>query len=266
MDPSDIHIEDHPALESYLKVAVSFVQGLLRLTRAKAAHFRLLSALSMFRDSGGAGLDGPGKDVLSHLAEIKFASFDSLTYVTDLSHLIYATSLLDTFLSETTLFLFLLHPQSMGKNQQVPLRMVIDANSRHETLTAAARARTREISYLPFLGRLQFLRDTFGLEIALSSQAEESLEHYSSLRNTAVHDQGIFELLLDENGCVASRQKTCPRHPSKISADDIDKATGSYEQVVSSVTKAVCSQVLRSGDHPAVKALMAPFTRKDGEE
>jgi len=90
---------------------------------------------------------------------------DSHTYVTDLSHLIYATSLLDTFLSETTLFLFLLHPLSMGKNQQVPLRMVIEASSRNETLTQAARARTREISYLPFLGRLQFLRDTFGLRL-----------------------------------------------------------------------------------------------------
>src|SRR5258707_2024871 len=113
-DQSELRVEYHPALESYLTVAFSFVQGLLRLTRAKAAHFRLLSAISSFRESGCVGLDSPGRGALSHLAKIEYASFDSYKYVTDLSHLIYATSLLDTFLSETTLFLFLLHPLSMG--------------------------------------------------------------------------------------------------------------------------------------------------------
>lgn len=142
----------------------------------------MMCALTEFHASGRPGLDGPGKNVLLHLARIKYSAYDSLKYVTDVSHLIYATSLLDTFLSETTLFLFLLHPLSMGKNQQIPLRTIVDAASRNEALTEAARARTREVSYLPFPAGVQFLRDTYGLSIGLSPEAEESLEHYSSVR------------------------------------------------------------------------------------
>lgn len=262
MDQSEIPAE-HPALRSYMKVAVSFLHGLVRLTGSEAVHYRLVSALRSFRNSGRLGFDGLGQEAVSHLTMIQPENLDCHIYVSDLSHLIYATSLLDTFLSETTLFLFLLHPLSMGKNQQVPLRMVIDAHSRNETLTEAARTRTREISYLPFLGRLQFLRDTFGLEIVLGSQAEESLEHYSSVRNTAVHDQGVFELSLAEDGCVMAKQKTCAVHPSKITADDVDRATNSYRHVASLVSKAVFSQVLKADGHPAVAGLTETIVRAD---
>src|SRR6266436_4185282 len=74
MDQSEVRVEHHPALESYLKVAFSFMQGLVRLTGARAAHFRLLCALSSFRDSGCVGLDGLGKDALRHLAKIEYGS------------------------------------------------------------------------------------------------------------------------------------------------------------------------------------------------
>ena len=90
----------------------------------------------------------------------------------------------------------------------------------------------------------------------LSSQAQDSLEHYSSVRNTVVHDQGIFELHLDENGNVASRQKTCPRHPSPITEDDVGKAHDGYREVVYAVTKAVFSQVLKADTHPTAMSLL----------
>ena len=244
-----------PSLKSFLDVALSFKQGIYRFWGAEAAVSRLMCALGECRISESAGLDGPSSNVLQQLARIPYSSYDSLAYVTNVSHLVYATTLLDTFLSDTTLFLFLLIPQSMGKNQQVPLRTLIDASSRNAALSQAAMARSREIGYLPLSGRIQFLRDTFGLQIELSKDTEYALDHYSSTRNAAVHDQGIFELKLDENGSVVTRQKTCPLHPTNITGDDVHNAINAYEQVVLSVAKAVFTQVLKQQDHPAVQKL-----------
>ncbi len=242
-----------PALKSYLDVAYSFTQGLLRIWGAEAAFARLMCALTEFRSSGRAGLDGPASAVLQHLDRIPYSSYDALAYVTNVSHLVYATTLLDTFLSDTTLFLFLLIPHSMGKNQQVPLSTVIQAASKNEALTQAALARSREIGYLPFSGRLQFLRETFGLSLDIDAEAAQALDHYPSVRNTAVHDQGVFKLLLDDNGIVTSKQKTCPLHPTKVTGDDVHKAIHAYETVVRTVAASVFKQVLKQADHPAVQ-------------
>lgn len=251
-----------PPLRSYLDVATSFVEGLLRIWGAEAASARLMCALVEFHGLGGAGLDGPGAPALDHLARIPFDSYDALAYVTNVSHLVYATSLLDTFISDTTLFLFLLIPKSMGKNQQIPLRTIIEASSRNDALTLAASGRTREISYLPFPGRIDFLRDTFGLALNLSSEETDALMHYSSVRNTAVHDQGIYELGLDENGSVVSRKKACPRHPTSVSGEDVHKAIHVYDGVAREIACAVFTQVLKAGSCEAVQS----FIKKRGRQ
>jgi hypothetical protein len=241
-----------PELKTYLDVAWSSTEGLLRLWGAEAASSRLMCALTLFHASGRTGLEGPSAEILDHLARIPYSSYDALAYVTDVSHLVYATTLLDTFLSDTLLFLFLLNPQSMGKNSQVPLRTIIQATSRNEALTQAAVSKAREISYLPFPARIQFLTDTFGLKIELTPDAAEALNHYPSIRNTAVHDQGIYEIRLEENGQVTSKQKTCRRHPTRVGNDDVFKAIKGYEKVVGAVAQAVFFQVLKETSHPAV--------------
>ncbi|HEV2177615.1 MAG TPA: hypothetical protein VGW33_10515 [Terriglobia bacterium] len=155
------------------------------------------------------------------------------------------------------MFLFLLFPSSMGKNQQVPLRTLIDAASRNEALTRAAAARTREVSYLGFDARIEFLRDSFGLAIALDPKTTEALAHYSSVRNAAVHDQGIFELRLDDSGQVSFHQKACPRHPTPVSGDDVTKAIEAYKKVAAAVAEAVMSRILKAPHHPALQTLLA---------
>ena len=57
-------------------------------------------------------------------------------------------------------------------------------------------------------------------------------------------------------------KRRAPRHPSKVTADDVDKASGSYPQVVNSVTKAVCSQVLKAEGHPAMRVFVAALARE----
>ena len=92
--------------------------------------------------------------------------------------------MLDTFLSDTTLFLFLLFPVAMGKNKQIPLKTIIDATSRNDAITRAAHSPTREISYLDFPARVQSLREMFGLILPLSPEVEDALAHFPTVRNS----------------------------------------------------------------------------------
>ncbi len=258
-EPPDVD----PALKCYLTLAYSLTHGLIRIWSAEAASARLACACAEFHTTGREGLDGPGANALGHLAKIDFETFDAWSYVTNISHLVYATTILDTFLSDTTLFLFLLFPNSMGKNQQVPLRKVIDARSRTEVITQAAATRTREISYLPFPARLQFLVETFGLKVDLTAEQNHALEHYPSIRNTAVHDQGLFELSVDENGRPVSKPKSCPRHPTVMDPDDVQKSIRAYQGIARTVAAAVCCQVLRQQDHPLVKQFIVNTLREE---
>jgi hypothetical protein len=249
----DLH---EAAVKSYLMVATSFLEGLLRLWNAAAAYSRLSLALLQFHSLPKGTLSGVAAGVAETLSGLDYDRYDALEYVSNVSHLVYATTLLDTFLSDTTLFLFLLNPRSMGKNQQISIQMLIDASSRADALTRAAVKRTKEIGYLAFPDRIEALRQTFGLEISISADTAEALVHYPSIRNTAVHDQGIFELALDSGGAVLARQKTCRLHPTPIASGDINKAIRSYEAVGVSIAKPVFVQVLKEPEHVFLKKVI----------
>ncbi len=243
--------------EIYAAILQSFLLGMMRFWGAEAAGARLICALMAFRSKGEPEIEANEyADALGHLAKVSRSSLDSLSYITNISHLVYATTLVDTFLTDTTVFMFLMFPQAMGKNQQISLASLLAHDSRHEVITEAAARRAREIAYLPFAGRIEFLRTTFGLEVTLDDETVRALDHYPSARNTAVHDQGVFEILLDEKGQLISRQKTCRRHPTRVKDDDVRKAAEAYKAVAAAVATAVMVQVLKAGDHPALKAML----------
>ncbi len=248
-------------LETYLNIAFSFSQGVVQIWGAQAACTRLMRALEGFHALAQPWNENPASAVLQQLARVPYNSIEPLSYVTKVSHLVYATTLFDTFLSETTQFLFLLRPHALGESQPVPLRALLDAASKGEAISQAAFARTRELGYLPFAERIQFLRETFGLEIALLADTAEGLAHYSSARHNAANDQEIFPFRLDERGNVVptkkvsrkvSRQDAARRRSTK----DVRRALDSYEQAARAVAGAVFTQILKQGDHPAVQLVL----------
>ncbi|MGA2958826.1 MAG: hypothetical protein ABSF48_24300 [Thermodesulfobacteriota bacterium] len=246
----------HPA-DIYGEVVLSFLLGSLRLWRAAAAAHRLNCALCSFHVTGENVIQGhPYQNTLNHLAKIPRSSYDSLQYITNVSHLVYATTLLDTFLTDTTLFLFLSFPQSIGTNYQVSLSTLLASSSRSEVLTVTAIKKAREISYLPFLGRIDYLRKTFGLDISMPSSVSDALEHYPSIRNTVLHDQGVFEITLADDGSIQSRQKTSPHRPTQVNTTDVETAANSYEKVVLTIARAIIIQVLKAPNHPVLESLL----------
>lgn len=242
---------DQP-LRSYLQVVLSFSEGLLRIWGAEAAYARLSCALIAFHALGRPGLDGPAAEVLQHLEKVRFSSFESMAHVTDVSHLIYATSLFDSFLSDTTVFLFLLIPRAMGKNQQVSLHVLVEASSKTELISELAVARSREIAYLPIAGRLQFLRHTFGLKIAVDDGTLALISNFTAIRNEAVHDQSIFKLRLGEDGAVSAT----PRVLAKLAYEELHVAIDIYGKVARAVYDPVFRQILKASDHPTVSQLL----------
>lgn len=235
------------AVDAYTIIYSTLIHGLLRLYGAVVASSSLAVAhtLAYGPKASPEPEEWSTASVIRVIKEIDRESFDAFRYVERVSHLVYATALLDTFLLETTTFLFLLIPQAMGKSQQVPLKMLIDADSLNSALTQAAHTRAREISFKSFSDRLQFLREAFGLRVDLSNEAENLLAHYADIRNSAVHDQGVFMLSLDESWKIRFLQKTCSRHPTNLSQRDYHKAAKSYEQVCNAIARAVFQQILK---------------------
>lgn len=259
------------ALETYLNIAFSFSRGVVRVWAAEAASARLLCALNSFQGLDQPSLEGPASVVLQQLAHIPYNSMESLVYVTNVSHLLYGATLFDTFLSETTQFLFLLLPRAMDE-QPVSLRSLFDAASKSEAITQAAFARTREIGGQPFAERIQFLRQTFGLEIALTAETAEGLTRFYSVRNhSSAPDPGRFPLRIDDQGEIAlkrlprqniTRKRTALRNSAKIGCDDLRWALDSYEQAARAVARAVFTQVLKENDHPAVQLVLKGSTAR----
>jgi hypothetical protein len=237
---------DQAALEAYSAIAVTFQHGLLRLSLGRIAS--LQSAIAIARvhtDELPERDDHPLWEVVDRLSEIEYSEFDSFCYITDLSDLVYATAVFDTFLSETTRFLFLRNPAALGSDCQVPLDMVLKARSKPDVLNKLVAKKTREMAYLSLTERMKVLRQRFGLKPILPKGVREALGDFSSIRNTVLHDQGLFEIKIDGRGRLTTTQRACLRHPTPITHADLKRARDAYARAVKEIAKAVFTQVLR---------------------
>lgn len=180
--------------------------------------------------------------------------WDAFSYLSDLGQLIYATTLLDSFLQDTTLFLFLYKPGSIGVGQSVKVSELLEAKSVADLLAQAAKRRSREVSYLSFEDRIEFLQKTYGIDLTLADKDLETLRHYSGIRNVAIHDQGIFQVTLNAEGRIELTQKTCERHPTPVDSKEVDEIVlPSYGRIVKAIAMAVIRQVLNAEVKPELE-------------
>jgi hypothetical protein len=224
-------------------IFATHLRGLIRINEAAIAGHALLGAVAHLHRSDKENT--VPSEVIKLLSSVDLEAFRSFDYINDLSHLIYVTTLFDTFLNEITIFLLLLHPKAIGKDSTIPINAVLKSTSRAEIINMMVSKKARDLSYLSFMDRLKFLQDTFGLHISIDSEEIEPLEHYSSVRNTAVHDQGIYQINLSETHHIEIKQKTCPYHPTLITNEDFEKSKKIYDAIVRKVMSAVLTQVLK---------------------
>jgi hypothetical protein len=242
----------------YAGAVESFGLGLLRAGEGHVTFLNVSLALmllhrSSLEDSERVALPAP----LQELKRVAHYEFDSFRYVWNVSLLVYMTTLLDTFLTDSTLFLLLVHPGAIGKNQSVSLESVLAATSPAQLLNQAALKRAREISFLSFLARAQYLDDQFGLQLSLPQATKDALEHYSGVRNVIVHDQGVYEFSLNDQKELTAKQKTCKKHPTPVSPDDLWAAKRAYSQLAYAVASNIFTRVLKVTNEPEVTRILA---------
>ena len=234
-------------VETYRAICLTFSLGICRILEAEIAMVEHSAAYSVFHSVRiGDFSENPYRDCLTWLAKIQPERHFTLKYVNTISLLVYATTLLDTFLTETSIFLFLLFPDAMGKGQKVSLQTLLQADSQTAAVTDAACQKARDLAAKPFAERVQTLRDTFGLKFPWDETVENALTHYSRVRNTAIHDQGIFEIFLDESWHIAHRQRTCEHHPTALASDVPRHAAETYQHIWSLISIAVLEQILKT--------------------
>lgn len=176
-------------------------------------------------------------------------------YMLNTTQLVYMTTLLDTYITDTTRFLLFMFPQALGRSQSVTMEAVL-SKSRTDLLQEAVTKKAREISYLPFVGRMSYLRDTFGLTMTLEEQTIQALEHYSGIRNVVIHDQSLHSLKLSKHGKVGATRKTDGAHPTPVSDEQLEEAQNAFWSVAIEITRTVAHQVLRARHHPTLESVI----------
>jgi hypothetical protein len=247
MDNASVN-RDPETIATYAAICQTFAEGVVRLIDAECAFCEIMHGLTTYK-----AITDEKKQEQGHFAEV-FVHFDAVSpsqfwaaqYIDVVSTLVYASSLFDTFLNETTIFLFLLIPSAMGKNHQVPLRSLIEGQSRSAILAEVAKQRGKEVSYKSFAERLRFLRETFGLSISLSEAICEALDKFTELRNSVVHDQGFFALSIDDSGCITHTMRGSRSFPSEIDPSDSLKAEKVFRFIALKIAKEIFAHVLRA--------------------
>lgn len=247
--------------DAYNRAVKSFVLGHTRMLNAQIAHYKLSLALCELHLEGETDAKRDCGVIATRLRTVTYEEYDAYGYLTNTSYIVYATTLLDTFLTETTRFLLLLFPKTLGKKQTVPLDIVLESTSRAKIIEDAVGKKVRELGHTGFLERLAFLREQFGLLINLSDQDIKELSHFSGIRNTVVHDQRVFELLLDDSCSVVAKLHVCPQHPTPIASKDYKHAEQVYKHVISKVYRAVVSDVLHMADNQQACDLLQLLTK-----
>lgn len=254
---------DEGTIKAYIAVCDTFLKGVVRLVDAESAFCAVMHALTTYHSSVREREwgDQAVAKVFKEFDLVSIEKFWAAQYVDAISTLVYSASLFDTFLNETTIFLFLLLPAAMGKAYKVPLHSLIQGQSRSAILTEVAKQRAREISYLSFKDRIDFLKNTFGLPIALTEKTVEALEFFANRRNLAVHDQGFITLTLGDCGQIGHSARASSEFPSDIMPSDSLKAEKTFRFVALMVMRDVFAHILKT-DQKVIPDYMVRFMDK----
>lgn len=211
------HTPDHRdrgLIRTYSCVAESFLRGIVRLYQARIV-FKGHEAFLIGLHTKQVDLSGIGDEAkrLLDMCRVSYAEYDSYSYLVEASMFVYGTTLFDTFLSDTTRFLYLANLDQLAeKGVQVPLREVV-AKSRAAIINETVSAKSRKLASRPFSQRIETLDKRFRLKLTIPDATRRTLEHFSSIRNSFIHDQAVYDVTMNEDGEVQARRKTCPLHP-----------------------------------------------------
>ena len=172
------------------------------------------------------------------LDEVEPESFQDYQSITQTSYLVYGMAILDSFITETTSFLFLKNPAALGKKEGVAWDVFLNRDKRTNTIVDAANRKARDIAFWPLNRRLELLQKNFHIKINIAEDVLADVTRYVEIRNAAVHDHTIVGLSLDENDRVISHSRTEP--PKRLKSGDLRLALHAFSSVIAGIFMGVC--------------------------
>jgi hypothetical protein len=241
----------------YLQVVRSFNVGVERLLLSRHALVNLMLArVNLPGKAEGVPVNDEYAEAVAALRRVTSNDFTALDYVTNITDVVYATTLFDSFLADTTRFMLLLHPKSVGKGATVTLADLLSSASKTDLVNEVVGRKAREISFMSFGGRIDWLRQSFGLRLEVPREAFEYLEKSSSVRNLVVHDQSTVDIYFD-GARVSVRRKGEVKYPTPIDTADVTKTRRTYQVTAYAIALVILHQVLGAEQHDGVRSALA---------
>lgn len=228
--------------EIYHEITASLTVGLVRLCRSQMMFDQLVRMLFVSNTTAAAA------EIGYHPLSLRtdYRTFDDWYYIASASMLVYSTTLIDTFLSETMAFLYTLYPKSIGNDPKVPLTEIVEAKSKFAVINSAVEKRIRALGFESITSRLQSLERAFGLSVKLADEDKTILENSSQVRNSFIHDQGLFRIYLDETGALRTDDKACRKHPRPITRDVVNATILIHTTICATVYGGVMRDILKA--------------------
>jgi hypothetical protein len=250
------------ALTAFGLFTQDFLLGMARLSGARIVTNELQIAMlkvASARTTDTAVETGAEDNPFRRLLALNPFEIDAFVYVTNTSHLVYATTLLDAFIHDCTIFLHLLQPASIGPEQPLIFQDILGAQSRAEIITNLAAKKARDWSYQSFKDRVEYLRKRFGLKLTLDADTWQEVGHLTGIRNVVVHTQSAHRLAFDRKQGVLATRSSCPLHPKPVDHETFMKANRAYVSLAAEIFSAVADQVLDACGEESVLKMQERF-------
>jgi hypothetical protein len=173
--------------------------------------------------------------------------------ITTACYFVYATTIFDGFISDTSRFLFLRDLGQLGDDCRVPISLINRPAERSKFVNEEVSKKVRSLStHNSFRQRLEMLRTKFKMKFDTTG-FQPSLDRFSEVRNRFVHDSSLFGFVLDESNQNAVILKTDPADVTDVSYDDVLEAMDTYMAVILAVYCSVHKDVLGHASEPKHK-------------
>lgn len=237
-------------LAIYRSIVFSLQCAFIRLQQARIAFMCSQVALqrlhSMPSPTAIGEIDEHLAKVISSLQLVKHSDYESFDYVVGASLLVYAATIFETFLNDTTTFLLVLHPASIGTSS-VSIRDLLEG-TKSSALNDAIRKKVRALSYESFRDRLDIISKNYGLSLDFSESETISLKKTSALRNEVVHDQSAFTISLTEDGTPYCARTACVARPKPVTFEQLDEALTIFGVASYRLAASIMNNVLKNPD------------------
>jgi hypothetical protein len=141
--------------EVYHEIAASLTIGLVRLCRTQMMFDQLVRML--FVSNANAAAAEIGYHPFSLRTD--YRTFDDWYYISSAGMLVYSTTLIDTFLSETMAFLYTRYPKSIGSEAKIPLTEIVEAGTKFAVINHAVEKRVRALGLESITSRVLDLQE-----------------------------------------------------------------------------------------------------------